>query len=178
MKKDFSKIQVLALDVDGVLTDGSIVIGQEGELYKSFSAADGLGISIAKRHGLSIAIITGRRSKIVLHRAKELGITLVQSGITDKATALEKLAGECSIPTEAIAFMGDDLNDLPAMQVAGFAFAPVNAVLEVKAKVDFVTTKMGGKGAVRVVIEKILQAKNLWQSIVNEYETSGQGDSQ
>ena len=113
------QIALLALDVDGVLTDGSINIGVQGELFKAFYAQDGLGISVALRSGIQVAIITGRQSAIIHHRAQELGIQLVQEGVKDKYLALEQLQNELGLSRGQVAYMGDDLNDLPAFKAAG-----------------------------------------------------------
>jgi len=177
-KVNFSHIRVLALDVDGVLTDGRIIIGNEGELCKNFHCQDGLGIAVAQRYGLAVAIITGRTSAILEHRAKELGVTLLFTGVQDKAVALQKLAQQTGTKYEEIAYMGDDLNDLPALHLAGIALAPANAVPDVLKRVDYVTQKSGGHGAVREAIEKIMQAKGLWEMLVNDYSKNGQGDKQ
>ena len=177
-KTNFANVRLLALDVDGVLTDGSIIIGQDGELSKHFSVQDGLGIRVAIRKGIQVSIITGRHSEILLHRAMELNISSVYENVVDKGEVLKKIAGEAGIPMEDVAFMGDDLNDLSALADAGAAFAPANAVEDVKQYVDYVTTASGGTGAVREVVEKILKDKGLWQEVVNSYIKRGQGDQQ
>lgn len=172
------QVSLLALDVDGVLTDGSINMGAQGELFKAFYAQDGLGISVAQRSGLKIAIITGRRSEIIHRRAQELGIQLVQEGVKDKCAALEQLQTELGLSRGQVAYMGDDLNDLPAFQVAGVTFAPADAVKDVRDAASFVTDAVGGRGAVREAIEMILRAQNKWEQIVNSYLTACQGDKQ
>lgn len=177
-QEQLAKIQLLGLDVDGVLTDGSIIIGQDGELSKHFDARDGMGISLALRHGIQIALITGRHSEIVLHRAMELGISSVYENVTDKAAVLVKAARELGVSLEATAFMGDDLNDLPAFGQAALSFAPADAAEEVRNQAKYTASASGGHGAVREVIEAILKAKGLWQSIVESYEQKGQGDRQ
>lgn len=177
-KEQLAKISFLGLDVDGVLTDGSIIIGQEGELSKHFDARDGMGISLALRHGIQIALITGRHSEIVLHRAMELGISSVYENVTDKAAVLKKAASEQGISSDGIAFMGDDLNDLPAFGQAALSFAPADAAEEVRQRADYTARACGGHGAVREVIEAILKAKGLWQQIVESYVQKGQGDKQ
>ena len=171
-------ICLLALDVDGVLTDGSINMGAQGELFKSFYAQDGLGISVALRSGLQIAIITGRKSEIIHRRAQELGIQMVQEGVKDKYLALEQLQNQLGLSRGQVAYMGDDLNDLPAFRAAGVTFAPADAVEEVREAASFVTEAAGGRGAVREAIEMILRAQNKWQQIVNAYLNAGQGDKQ
>ncbi|MGM9582723.1 MAG: KdsC family phosphatase [Phascolarctobacterium sp.] len=172
------RLALLALDVDGVLTDGSINMGAQGELFKSFYAQDGLGISVALRSGLQIAIITGRQSEIIHRRAQELGIKLVQEGVKDKYLALEQLQNQLGLNRGQVAYMGDDLNDLPAFRAAGVTFAPADAVEEVREAASFVTDAAGGRGAVREAIEMILRAQNKWQQIVNAYLNAGQGDKQ
>lgn len=178
MQSSLKKIKLLALDVDGVLTDGSINIGPEGEIFKSFSAKDGLGISCALRSGLQIAIITGRTSAIIHHRAQELGISLLHEGVKDKYAELHNLGQSLQLKQEEIAYMGDDLNDLPAFQAAGVAFAPADAVPEVAAAADYVMQRKGGAGAVRDAIEMLLRAQDKWEQLVAAYLTSGQGDKQ
>ena len=172
------QIALLALDVDGVLTDGTIQMGAQGELFKSFYAQDGLGISVALRSGLYIAIITGRKSEIIHRRAQELGIQLVQEGVKDKYLALEQLQNQLGLRRGQVAYMGDDLNDLPAFRAAGVTFAPADAVKEVREAASFVTEARGGRGAVREAIEMILQAQHKWEQIVNAYLNAGQGDKQ
>lgn len=177
-KKSLGSLRLLALDVDGVLTDGTMNIGPAGEVSKAFYSKDGLGISCALRSGLEIAIITGRRSLSAERRGKELGIKLILLGIKDKYQALEDLRKARQLKKEEVAFMGDDLNDLPAFRAAGFAFAPADAVTEVRAMADVVTEKAGGRGAVREAIEMILKARGEWEKIVEAYKTQGQGDKQ
>lgn len=177
-EEQLAKIRLLALDVDGVMTDGSIIIGQEGELCKHFDARDGMGISLALRHGIQVALITGRHSEIVLHRAMELGISSVYENVIYKGKTLEQASKELDIPLEATAFMGDDLNDLPAFGRAAVTFAPADAAPEVRQRAMLVSEHNGGRGAVRDVIERILKAKGLWDQIVKEYEVQGQGDKQ
>ncbi|MCH3914327.1 MAG: HAD hydrolase family protein [Acidaminococcaceae bacterium] len=177
-KLNFSNIKLLAVDVDGVLTDGSIIIGQDGELSKHFSVLDGLGIRVAIRKGLQFSIITGRHSEILLHRAMELNISSVYENVVDKGETLVQIAKEAGIDMDDVAFMGDDLNDLSALDIAGASFAPVNAVDDVKKIVDYVTVKPGGAGAVREVVEKILTDKGIWQDVVASYIKRGQGDQQ
>ncbi|WP_416182389.1 KdsC family phosphatase [Acidaminococcus timonensis] len=177
-ERQLAKIRLLALDVDGVMTDGSIIIGQEGELCKHFDARDGMGISLALRHGIQVALITGRHSEIVLHRAMELGISSVYENVIYKGKTLEQASKELDVPLEETAFMGDDLNDLPAFGRAAVTFAPADAAPEVRQRAMLVSDHNGGRGAVRDVIERILKAKGLWDQIVKEYEVQGQGDKQ
>lgn len=177
-EEQLAKIRLLALDVDGVMTDGSIIIGQDGELCKHFDARDGMGISLALRHGIQVALITGRHSEIVLHRAMELGISSVYENVIYKGKTLEQASKELDVPLAETAFMGDDLNDLPAFGRAAVTFAPADAAPEVRQRAMLVSDRNGGRGAVRDVIERILKAKGLWDQIVKEYEVQGQGDKQ
>lgn len=170
MKDDnLQKIKLVVLDVDGTLTDGKIVMGQDGELAKNFHVLDGLAIAAALKVGLTVAIITGRTSHIVKHRAKELGIGLLYEGVKNKAIALEDLMQKCQLSADEIAFVGDDLNDLPAIERVGWAAAPANAVSEVIIRVQYVAKNSGGNGAVREIIEYILKAQNKWKKVVEIY---------
>lgn len=178
LKEKASKIKMLVLDVDGVLTDGGIIIGNDGELAKRFNAQDGLGISSSIRHGMKVAIITGRQSSIVRHRAAELGITEVREKIRDKKRELFMLANSNGLMLEEIAYMGDDLNDMAPLRLAGLALAPANAVTEIREAADYVTSASGGHGAVREALEFIMKARGLWDEIVAEYSAAGQGDAQ
>lgn len=170
MEAALKKIKLLALDVDGVLTDGSINIGNEGELFKAFNAKDGLGISAGLRTGLQIAIITGRKSTIIHKRAQELGITLLCEGVKNKYAELERLQHTLNITKEETSYMGDDLNDLPAFAAAGCSFAPADASAEVLNEAKIVLSHRGGKGAVREAIELILKAQRKWDQVVEGYK--------
>ena len=172
------KIKLLALDVDGVLTDGSIYISPAGEVVKGFNAKDGMGISCALRSGLQIAVITGRQSPIVERRCEELGITLLQQGVKDKRLALQQMAQKLGLVREEIAYMGDDLNDIPAFKASGLNLVPADAAIEVMAVADIITKASGGRGAVREAITMILAAQDNWNVIVNSYLNAGQGDKQ
>lgn len=172
------KIKLLALDVDGVLTDGSIYISPAGEVFKGFNAKDGMGISCALRSGLQIAVITGRQSPIVERRCEELGITLLHQGVKDKRLALQQMAQKLGLVREEIAYMGDDLNDIPAFKASGLNLVPADAAIEVMAVADIITKASGGRGAVREAITMILAAQDNWNVIVNSYLNAGQGDKQ
>ena len=172
------KIKLLALDVDGVLTDGSIYISPAGEVFKGFNAKDGMGISCALRSGLQIAVITGRQSPIVERRCEELGITLLQQGVKDKRLALQQMAQKLGLVREEISYMGDDLNDIPAFKASGLNLVPADAAIEVMAVADIITKASGGRGAVREAITMILAAQDNWNVIVNSYLNAGQGDKQ
>ena len=141
-------IKLLVLDVDGVMTDGSIYLDAEQELFKSFNAKDGMGISCAIRCGLQVAIITGRCSPIIRRRARELGIVEVCENVKEKRSALAELLQKYNLSLNETAYVGDDLNDLPVLTQVGLACAPADAVEEVKQVCHFVAEKKGGCGAV------------------------------
>ena len=174
VRKRAEKIRLLALDVDGTLTDGRLLIGPEGEIAKTFHARDGLGMAAALRAGLKIALITGRSSACVVRRAEELGIEEVYLGATDKVAALEALAVKFSLQPEEIAYAGDDLNDLPALQWAGLPCAVSDAAAEVRRAACWVTECGGGQGAARELVEGILAAQGRWEAVVASYQRAAQ----
>jgi len=163
------KIKLVALDVDGVLTSGQLIFGRDGELMKKFHAQDGLGLTVARKAGLTIAIITGRESQMVALRSAELKITDLYQGSTNKMKALTELMTKYNLTAEEIAYVGDDLNDLPILARVGLPCAVANAAPEVKQYAHLVTTHTGGNGAVREVVEHILKAQGKWQGIVDAY---------
>ena len=153
------KIEFLLLDVDGILTDGRIYIDSYGNELKTFHIHDGHGIYLLKKSGIGVGIISGRSSKSVEYRARELNITEVYQGITDKVAVFKQLAGKYNLSDEQVAFMGDDLIDLPLLRIVGFSATAADAVMEVREVVDMISDKMGGGGAVREVTDFILKAK-------------------
>ncbi len=167
------KTKLLVLDVDGVLTDGHIIFGRDGELMKNFHSHDGLGIALAHQAGMKTAIITGRESQIVHLRSVELKIKDVHQGARDKVEALSVLLTKYSLRPEEAAYVGDDLLDLSIMRQVGLACAVANAVPEVKQHAHFITTKQGGQGAVREVVEFILKTQGKWDDIINTYLQGG-----
>lgn len=152
-------IQLVILDVDGVLTDGKITYTSDGQELKSFNVKDGLGISLGVRAGLQFGIITARQSPIVERRAEELGIQHVRQLTKTKLPALEQLTQELGFAFSQVLYVGDDLPDLPSMSRVGLACCPADAVSEVKAVAHFVSRHRGGEGAVREILELILQSK-------------------
>ncbi|WP_321413396.1 HAD-IIIA family hydrolase [uncultured Desulfobacter sp.] len=169
MTAQLADIQLLLLDVDGVLTDGSITYTDTGEQIKTFNAKDGLGIRLLMDAGILVGIVTARVSGALRHRCENLGITLVFDGIRDKASALAAISETTQVSTAQIAFMGDDLIDLPAMTRAGFAFTVADAPVEVKDRAHLITELPGGKGAVRQACEAILKAKGLWENAISRF---------
>ena len=172
------QIKLLALDVDGVLTDGTLVFGREGDAFKLFHARDGMGVSLLRRMGVAVALVTGRYSDMVRMRAEELKLDAVCQGRQDKGTAIHELMAQFQLNAEQIAYIGDDLIDLPALTQVGLACAVSDAVPEVKERVHFVTGAPGGRGAVREVAELILKAQGKWDLIIENYLEQGQGDRQ
>lgn len=150
-------IKAVVFDVDGTLTDGKIHISESGELFKSFDVKDGYGIrNILPTYGIIPVIITGRTSKIVEFRAKELGIEYLYQGIKDKAGCVRDIAEKMDIPLNHIACIGDDLNDIPMMELCGLRGCPSDAVADVKEICDYVCKSAGGHGAVREFIEWLI----------------------
>ena len=160
---------MLLMDVDGVLTDGSLPFDSEGREFKVFSAHDGLGISIWNRLGLSTGIITARKSTVVDVRARDLRIDEVHQGAKDKRVVYEEIKARLEITDREIAYIGDDLADLSVMRHVGVAIAPANAVNEIKEIAHLVTEARGGCGAVREAIEVILKARGLWDKGIERF---------
>ncbi|MGM0393237.1 MAG: KdsC family phosphatase [Thermodesulfobacteriota bacterium] len=169
MTTSLSQVKLLVLDVDGVLTDGRIIYTDSGEQIKQFTSRDGLGLRLLMDNGILVGIITGRISGALTHRCRNLGIDLIFDGIFNKAEALDRMARKTGIDTSAMAFMGDDLIDLPAMTRAGVAIAVADAVDEVKARADIVTRASGGHGAVREICDAILKAAGLWENALKPF---------
>jgi len=157
-----SRIRLLVLDVDGVLTDGGLFYGASGEETKRFHVHDGLALVAARKAGLQIAVLSSRASAAVTRRMTELGVSEVHQGVGDKAGALAALCERLGVPASAVAMMGDDLPDLVAMGQVGLALAPANAVGEVKRAAHWVARRRGGDGAVREAVEMLLKARRAW----------------
>lgn len=164
-----SRVKLFLMDCDGVLTDGRIWILENGEDQKSFNTRDGLGLSLFHRAGLRSGIISGRRSSAVERRAKALGITFVRQGCENKVRAFEEILSEAGVKSSEVAFIGDDLNDIPLMRRAEFAVAVADASAEVKLHGHYVTYTHGGYGAVRETVELILKAQGLWTDAIKHY---------
>ncbi|MFM7186354.1 MAG: KdsC family phosphatase [Armatimonadota bacterium] len=168
------EIRVLVCDVDGTLTDGSVTFTAAGDEQKTFNVRDGLGISMAQRHGLDIVFMTGRRSQTVERRATELGVSIVLQGISNKRDAIDALAKSMNLNMDEIAYVGDDLNDIPAMVRAGYVFAVNDACEFVRTNADHVLSKCGGHGAVREAIELVLDAKVGLATVIEQYISSAE----
>lgn len=169
MNERLQKIKLLILDVDGVMTDGRIVFDANGVETKFFNVKDGHGIKMLQRAGVEVAIISGRESQVVTNRAAELGIDRVFQRCLDKLTPYRSLLAATGLVDEQVAFVGDDVIDLPVLRRVGFAAAPADAVAETLAAVHFVTTNRGGWGAVREVCDLILRGKGLWDEVTARY---------
>lgn len=158
-----SGIRLVVFDVDGVLTDGGLYYGPQGEALKRFDVKDGHAIVLARLTGLPVAVLTARTSSIVEVRGKELGLAAIYQGHKDKAAGLRQMLGELGVEPAACAFMGDDLNDLPAMELAGLPCCPSDATLEARQKALFIAQKPGGHGAARELLELVLKATQRWE---------------
>lgn len=168
------KIKCVILDVDGVLTDGGIYVAPDGsELFKPFFARDGLAITRARKVGLKTAIITGRASPIVVNRAKELRIDLVYQGSLDKREAYADIKAKTGLSDEEIAYIGDDIVDLPILRQVGLPCAVGDAVPEVKEIAQIIAAQPGGRGAVREIYEIILKTQGLWDQFLTAFQDDG-----
>lgn len=169
VRKQATKIKLVVFDVDGVFTDGTLYYHENGLESKAFSTADGHGVKMLHQQGIETAIITGRTSNCVKHRAANLGIKRLHQGREDKLTALRGIATEMALSAEQIAYVGDDLPDLPAIRYAGLGIAVANAQAFVAEHADWQTSLPGGQGAVREVCNLILDAKGLLDDLHESY---------
>ncbi|MBW1838361.1 MAG: HAD family hydrolase [Deltaproteobacteria bacterium] len=169
-REKIKPIKLLILDVDGVLTDGKIIYNDRGEEIKAFHVRDGHGLKLLMRAGIGIALITGRKSKVVLHRARDLGIKNVYQRVTNKIEVYEKILKGEKLKDENVGFVGDDLVDIPVLKRVGFSAAVGDAIPEVRAVADYVASKKGGEGAVREICELLLKVQNKWEEITERYQ--------
>lgn len=170
MQDKLKNIRLLLLDVDGVMTDGGIIYDASGLETKRFNVKDGHGIKMLQRYGFEVGIITGRNSIVVDNRAKELGISLVYQGSLKKIDSYNDIKLKTGFTDEQIAYMGDDVIDVPVLRRVGFSAAPLDGLPEVRAVVDYVTSLAGGCGAVRELCDHILKASGVWAEIASRYE--------
>lgn len=161
MGQGLASIEAIIMDVDGVLTDGKVLVDPDGRESVRFSIHDGYGIVLARREGLKFALLSGRDTPAVRARAAQLGIEELHLGVLDKEAVFDAILGALGTPADRVVYMGDDLNDLKVMARAGTVCAPANARPEVRAVADFVTDARGGDGAVRELIDEILKARNV-----------------
>lgn len=165
LEEKASRIKLLVLDVDGVLTDGRIIMNDLGREIKYFNVKDGHGLRLLLNAGIDVAIITGRESKTVTHRASDLGIRDVYQGIKDKKSTCERMLKEKGLMKDEVCCMGDDLPDIPMFECIGFPIAVADATKETRESALYVTRNRGGNGAVREVCELILKARGQWPEI-------------
>jgi 3-deoxy-D-manno-octulosonate 8-phosphate phosphatase (KDO 8-P phosphatase) len=166
LRRKARNISLLLLDVDGVLTDGRIIINDRGVETKRFHVRDGQGIALLLRAGIEVGLITSRSSNSVRRRAKELGIRLVRQGVRDKMMAYNQIKRGRGLRDEQIAYMGDDIIDLPTLRVAGLALSVADGWDGLRGIVDYRTVNFGGRGAVREVAEMILKAQGKWTTLL------------
>ncbi|WP_432821091.1 KdsC family phosphatase [Trichloromonas sp.] len=175
MLKDLGKIKLLLLDVDGVLTDGRITYDNNGVETKAFDVKDGHGLKLVQRAGIAVGIITGRSSAVVALRAKELGIEIVHQGALDKLVPYAAVLDSLGLTDEQVAYVGDDVVDLPILRRVGFSATVADAVDDVKPLVDYVARRSGGRGAVREICDFILKSSGAWTEVTGRYFGGQQG---
>ena len=168
-----ARIKVILFDVDGVLTDGKVLVHANGTESKEFNIRDGIAMVWAQRAGLRVGFLSARTSATTPHRAAQLGVTLVYHGVSSKIETFERILSDLGVRDEEVAYMGDDIVDLAVLDRAGLSAAPADAVDEVRGRVHFVTHAKGGEGAARELIEAILRAQQAWDPIVASYAEEG-----
>jgi 3-deoxy-D-manno-octulosonate 8-phosphate phosphatase (KDO 8-P phosphatase) len=164
-----ARLEWLLFDVDGVMTDGRLVYGADGEQWKVFDVRDGLGMKLAQRSGLKVGVLSGRITTALEVRARELGVNALIMDRSDKGPAFAEFLATWKTSPERVAYVGDDLVDLPVIRRCGLSFAPADAVAEVLARVDCVLARRGGQGAVREMCERVLKARNAWEGLLAPY---------
>ncbi|HEY7791631.1 MAG TPA: HAD-IIIA family hydrolase [Vicinamibacterales bacterium] len=169
LRQKAQRIRLLLFDVDGVLTDGGIILHPDGAEAKRFDIRDGTGIVWAQRAGLLTGVLSARASAATAQRTAQLGMAIVYQGVPSKAEAFDEILTTHNLRPDEVAYMGDDLLDLPVLQRVGLSAAPADAVAEVRRRVDFVAPSRGGAGAARDLIETVLQAQDRWQALVDGY---------
>ncbi len=169
MQDRLTDIRLLLLDVDGVMTDGSIIYDANGVEIKVFNVKDGHGIKMLQRLGIEVGIITGRTSAVVELRAKELGVTILYQGALKKALCYDEIKSNTGFTDNQIAYVGDDVIDVPVMRQVGFAAAPSDALPEARNAAHYVTQNAGGRGAVREVCDLIIKGRGLWGEVEQRY---------
>ena len=167
--KRAAAIKLFIFDVDGVLTDGRIIIDDQGLESKFFDVKDGHGLKLMQRAGIRAAFLTGRESRVVAHRSRELGVDIVHQGVKNKIEVYDKILIEENLTDREVAFAGDDLVDLPVLRRVGLSMAPSDAVDEVKAEVHYVCDRPGGRGAAREMVELLLRAQGTWPAVTHRY---------
>lgn len=169
MDAKLAKIKLLLLDVDGVLTDGRIIYDNQGNELKAFDVKDGHGLKLLQRAGIRTGIITGRTSKVVGRRAEELGFDILFQGALNKLEPYSQILAEQGLTDEQVAYVGDDVVDLPILRRVGFSATVADALDDVKPLVDYVTRKPGGRGAVREICDMLIRAQGQWSRLTDRY---------
>ena len=165
------KVKLIIFDVDGVLTNGKLYYGENGEIFKAFNCHDGFGITLAHKLGFKTAIITGRDSKCTTARGEYMKITVIKQGCMNKRSAYKEVKAELNVTDEEVAYVADDVIDLPVFVQVGFRAAVADAVDDVKERAHIITNNIGGEGAARDVIEFILKAQGKWSEVIKQYTT-------
>ena len=164
----------MLFDVDGVMTDGMVIVHGDGTESKRFHIRDGIAMVWAQRSGLTVGLLSARYSPSTAQRASQLGITLVHQGVASKIDTYDQIVGDMVLTDDEVAYMGDDIVDLAVLSRVGLSAAPADATAEVRERADFVSRFAGGAGAVRELIEAVLRARGLWDAIVATYAAEGQ----
>jgi 3-deoxy-D-manno-octulosonate 8-phosphate phosphatase (KDO 8-P phosphatase) len=164
-----SRIRLLLFDVDGVLTTGEVVMHADGSESKGFHIRDGAGIVWAQRAGLTVGLLSARSSGATAHRAAQLAVRIVEQGVKSKLAAYERIIRDARVGDAEVAYMGDDLLDLQVLARVGLSAAPADAAAEVRARVDWVSTASGGRGAVRELVELVLKAQQRWDDVLRQH---------
>lgn len=163
------KVKLLVIDIDGVMTDGRIIYSIYGDELKFFDVQDGFGISLLKKAGIQSVIITAKKSRIVKLRSRDMRVAKAYQGYLDKLVPFGKILRRFKVKPEEVCFIGDDLIDIPVLKRAGFAVAVPNAVDEAKAAAHYITSRMGGRGAVREICDMVLKAQGKWDAVAGKY---------
>jgi len=169
MRDELKQIKLLLLDVDGVMTDGRIIFDSQGNETKAFDVKDGHGLKLVQRAGIEVGIITGRQSAIVAHRAEELGISIVYQNVKDKLLPFREILAERHLDPSEVAYVGDDVVDLPVLRLVGFAATVADAVPDIKPYVDYISERSGGRGAVREICDYLLKESGRWDAVTSRY---------
>jgi 3-deoxy-D-manno-octulosonate 8-phosphate phosphatase (KDO 8-P phosphatase) len=162
-------LQWLLFDVDGVLTDGRLYYGSQGEEWKCFDVRDGFGLKLAQRDGLKIGLLSGRECPALVRRAEEMEVDALVMNRLDKATAFHEILAAHSTTAARVAYMGDDIVDLPVLLTCGLSFAPADAAADVRSRVHHVLTQPGGRGAAREMVEIVLRARGSWDRLLADF---------
>ncbi len=169
MEKQLQNIKLLLLDVDGVMTDGRIIYSSDGQETKAFDVKDGHGIKLLQRAGIRVGIITGRQSEVVSKRAEELGIEFLYQRCLDKLAPYEEILLKTGLSDAEVAYVGDDVVDLPVLARVGFAATVADAVEDIKPYVHYITERPGGRGAVREICDLLLKQSGRWATVADRY---------